>query len=148
MKKYLLITAMFVVFFGVLSANTSKAANSPFASLLKKPISGTISKTIKPISGTIRGMVRDVTGKPVMSVTITVYRKVADKFEFYARTESDFGPRGGKYEVKIDKQGVYRVIPSYTTIKPGVFTFNPKQETVKVMNAKPITVDFRMRTSK
>lgn len=136
---------MFALFFGFATANTTKAQNSPFASLLKKPISGTISKTIKPISGTIRGMVTDIKGKPVMSVTITAYRKDGDKFVFYSRTESDFGPKGGRYEVKIDRQGVYRIIPSYT--RQG-YTFNPKQVTVKVLNNKPITEDFRIREVK
>lgn len=143
MKKYLIITTMFAIFFGFAAANTSKAANSPFASLLKKPISGTISKTIKPISGTIRGLIRRTDGKPVTDTYVHVYRKVNGTFEFYAEVKADGGPKGGRYTVKIDKQGVYDVVPSSLSA-----TFTPRRAIVKVLNKQPVTVDFRMRVAK
>ena len=148
MKKYFAIITLFAVFFGFTTVNTTKAANSPFATLLKKPVSSTISKTIKPISGTIRGLVRGIDGKPLKSATITVYKKMTDSsFVFYARTESDGGPKGGKYEVKIDSKGVYKIVPSYVSINPVNVTFKPKQTIVQVFNAKPVESDFRMKLS-
>ncbi len=143
MKKYLIITTMFAIFFGFAAASTTKAANSPFASLLKKPISPTISKTIKPISGTIRGLIRRTDGKPVTDTYVAVYRKVEGTFEFYTKVKADGGLKGGRYTVKIDKQGVYDVIPSAQNA-----TFNPKHTIVKVLNKKPITVDFKMKVAK
>lgn len=140
MKKYLIITAMFAIFFGFAAANTSKAANSPFASLLKKPISGTISKTIKPISGTIKGMIKDKNGKPFNNAVINLYKKVDNKFEYYATTKSNLGPKGGRYEFKVTQKGVYRIIPAYGDS-------SPKQETVKVINNKPVFADFRLRVA-